>query len=170
MAGADVVVVKAMLVGDSNVGKTSLTDSICRNRPNKGVSTTGVDVINFRYTTFSNGPKEYHLYLSDVSGLQRHRDFISSNYAWYNQMILVFDICSLDSFESLEKNWVPDVQKLNSTCKFVLVGNKTDLMRYRTVSKEQALEFAQKLDCAYVEVNSHFIDPLIDQMTIFNKD
>ena len=69
-------------------------------------------------------------------------------------MLLLFDITDRKSFEACV-DFINDIREnSDSTCKVYLVGNKIDLVDQRTVSKEEANLFANKLNLVYVETSA----------------
>jgi GTPase SAR1 family protein len=68
--------------------------------------------------------------------------------------ILVYDVTSLESFQSLEE-WIRGIGANSPTNSIkLLVGNKDDLTEKRQVSKEMAKEFAEKNSLRFTETNA----------------
>ena len=68
--------------------------------------------------------------------------------------LLVYDIASRDSFNSLQ-NWLTDARNLASpSIIIILVGNKKDLDAQREVSFQEASQFAKENDLIFIECSA----------------
>ncbi|KAJ2012829.1 Ras- protein Rab-18-B, partial [Coemansia sp. S680] len=95
---------KILLVGDSNVGKSSIllrfTDDHFLS-PEDTSATIGVD---FKVKMYDLDGTRYKLTIWDTAGQERFRTLTSSYYRGAQGVILVYDVCSRESFEHLN-NW-----------------------------------------------------------------
>ena len=67
---------------------------------------------------------------------------------------MFFDITEQYSFANL-KQWLYEIEKFSGeNVRVVMVGNKCDLEKKRTVSKEEAIEFANKNKLHYIETSA----------------
>lgn len=79
----------------------------------------------------------------DTAGQERFRSVTRSYYRGAAGALLVYDIASRDSFNSLQ-NWLSDARNLASpNIVIILVGNKKDLESHREVSYQEASQFAK---------------------------
>ena len=103
---------KVLLVGNSDVGKSSLilryVDQIWND---VFVPTIGVD---FKVKSLEIENKSIKLQIWDTAGQERFRNVISSYFKGAHGILLIFDITSRDSFKELE-NWLAEVEKNAST-------------------------------------------------------
>ncbi|CAO3691957.1 unnamed protein product [Rhizopus microsporus] len=118
---------KLLLIGNSNVGKSSLllqfTDDTFL--PQEEVSATiGVD---FKVSMMEVNGKTYKLTIWDTAGQERFRTLTSSYYRGAQGVILVYDVSNRETFDALS-NWWNEVNTYCSTPDVVkmIVGNKVD--------------------------------------------
>jgi len=162
-------IVRVVLAGESGVGKTTLVSRLT-DEPVEPLQKSIIGVTMIRLNSRANGVR-YKVQLWDPSGLDEFRKCVTAYFANAQMVILVFDMCSRDSFDAIKVRWAPDVRLRNSVCPFVLVGTKADLTDHRKVSKEEADEYAVRLGCAYVEVGSGIdLDPLRDVLRDANYE
>lgn len=68
--------------------------------------------------------------------------------------MLVFDITKHETFKNCER-WLSELRDhADQNIVIMLVGNKTDLRHLRTVSTEEATEFAEKHNLAFIETSA----------------
>lgn len=136
-----VYVSKIVLLGNDNVGKTSLCLKFIKNVFKKNVeSTIGV---NF-YTKYLNyHGKEYKLVLWDTSGHERFRCILRNYYKLANLFILMFDLGNIKSFESLPY-WLDQIEINNPVKKnkILVIANKSD--NDRQISDDAIKIFSDK--------------------------
>lgn len=115
---------KLLLIGDTNIGKSSLllryTDNVFTNN---FMSTIGID---FRVKVLNYDNKKIKLQIWDTTGQER---FINITNAYYRNamlVLLVYDVTNMKSFENI-KIWMHHVKEHASKDVIVmLVGNKSD--------------------------------------------
>ncbi|XP_066247019.1 ras-related protein Rab-33B-like [Euwallacea similis] len=132
-------VYKVIVVGDANVGKTTVTYRFCEGKfLEHSEATIGVD---FRSRTLEIDGEYITLQLWDTAGQERYRmSMVRHYYRNTHAVVLVYDVTNLESFNSLVK-WVeestvncsPDVLK-------ILIGNKCDGLK--KVPTNEAQKFA----------------------------
>ncbi len=141
--------IKIIILGSSEVGKTSILDRYFKDvfRANH-LSTIGID---FQTKFFKFDSKKIKVNYTDTAGQEKFHA-ISINYLKAaNGVILVFDVTNPDTFDALE-GWLHDLKENNKfDVKKVLIGNKIDLEDKRKISKEQAEKFAEEIGCKYYE-------------------
>ena len=108
-------------------GKTCLCKRLIYNEYNKydlSISTTGID--NYSKKINSDG-KEINLTLYDTPGAERFKNICFLSIKKSDCAILLFDITSRSSFESMDF-WVKKIVKNYKNIKLIyLIGNKIDL-------------------------------------------
>lgn len=142
---------KILVLGDSNVGKTSIINSYCNNELSDS-NTIGVD-FNCKITEINNKLIKFNIW--DTSGDYKFRNIVNRYYKGSRGIILVFDITNYDSFENLY-NWMNDINENsdNFFIPIILVGNKCDLVDKREVPESEIIEFCNELDIDYIEVSA----------------
>ena len=141
--------IKIIILGSSEVGKTSILDRYFKDsfRENR-LSTIGID---FQTKFFKFDSKKVKVNYTDTAGQEKFHA-ISINYLKAaNGVILVYDVTHPETFEALE-GWLKDLKDNNKfDVKIVLIGNKVDLVDERKVTKEEGEAFAESIGCKYYE-------------------
>ena len=139
-------VIKVVLVGDSDTGKTSLLSRYIEGGDycNECIkSTIGVE---FRYKTEVVGGREVTLQVWDTAGQERYRSIYSAYYRNVNFAVVVFSADNQDSFSSVQR-WIKDIRSVNTGgVSIALVKNKFDLLTTFTSSGKKK---ANELGCFY---------------------
>ena len=116
--------IKLVLLGDSNVGKTSIFKRyIYKKLDNKIGATIGVD---FETKDFIYKDKNYKIVLYDTAGQERFRSITNAYFKTGNGYFIVFDLTNEDSLKSV-KEWIESLREANDKCKILILGNKDDL-------------------------------------------
>lgn len=147
------VVVKAVIIGDSGVGKTSLLHRFSSSEWNPHyIATIGVD---FKALTIERNAKIVKVQLWDTAGQERFRTITHAYYRGAHCVLMVYDVTNRESLEHLQF-WMKDVQRYaNSGTPMVLVGNKSDMVRHRVVPPEEGRAVADAMGCAaYIETSA----------------
>lgn len=141
---------KAIFVGDSSVGKTSIINYIVFGTCGDNQKTTvGIDYFTFNKTF---GDKTLNMQLWDTAGQEKFHSLIPSYIRDSTVALLVFDITSKKSFENLQM-WHQTI--LNTTkIPIFVVGNKVDLDFDRQVESEEGEKFAKEIDSLYFEASA----------------
>mmetsp|Transcript_14116 Transcript_14116/g.10173 ORF Transcript_14116/g.10173 Transcript_14116/m.10173 type:complete len:156 (+) Transcript_14116:178-645(+) len=94
------------------------------------------------------------LNLWDTAGQERFKSLIPSYIKDSAVAIVVYDITSRQSFNSVEK-WIEDAKNLrDDDVLLILAGNKSDLSEARQVSTQEGLDFAAKRGILYFETSA----------------
>ena len=143
---------KIVVIGDINVGKTSILSRFRYGSFEQSyMPTLGIDF--FTKNLFYED-KTIRLILWDTAGQERFRSLIPSYLKNADCIIIVYDITNKDSFNSLT-NWLSDAK--NNTIEgtiFVICGNKIDLKEKRVVTNEEIDEYIKKENLLYVECSA----------------
>lgn len=120
--------IKICMVGDKNVGKTSLFLRLSRNRfESRYVPTVGLE---FQVAFVkSNRNHVSKLQLWDIGGDIRYNLMVNSYYRGAGIIIMVFDLSNGQSLKQLINDQKHLREYESHGAKFVLVGNKSDLDR-----------------------------------------
>ncbi|OHT09115.1 small GTP-binding protein [Tritrichomonas foetus] len=98
--------------------------------------------------------KTIKLRIWDTAGQEKYRSIGKAYYRNAIGIILVFALNDVKSFESISL-WLQKVQQYcHPNAKFLLVGNKNDLMIERYVSQEKIEEFVHKHNLDYCEASA----------------
>ena len=164
---------KILLIGDTQVGKTSLllnyTDHIF---PEEHIATIGVE---YKDKFIIKDNYNIRLQIWDTAGQERFHSITKNIYRNANGVLFVYDITNQESFNNI-KNWIKDLQNVGKDIKGVIIGNKIDLEKNRIITKEDLEEIAKKYEMPFLEtsvknninINEAF-ELIIDEL-LKNKD
>ena len=130
---------KILLLGDSNVGKTSLilkyVDGFF---PELFISTIGVD---YKEKKVKLKGININLQIWDTCGQERYRSLSSTFIKNADGIIFVYDVTNEESFQHI-KEWIIQSDNVNNHFKKTIVGNKIDLPEdKRKVRKETLIKY-----------------------------
>lgn len=149
-------VLKLLMIGESNVGKSSIILRFTEDEFYENMqSTVGMDYKTKQITIDGNVIK---LAIWDTAGQERFRTLTPSYYRDGQGAILVYDVTDRVTFVKLE-TWL---NELNTYCNKtdivkMVVGNKIDLPN-REVSTEEGLQFARRHQTLYIESSAKTAD------------
>lgn len=142
---------KICIIGDSNVGKTSIikryVDDVF------GLTEPSIGACNHRRMIKLSSGEEMDLEIWDTAGQERFKSIVPMYYKGSKGIIIVFDITNTESFEGA-KTWVRDLSSHNNTAILALVGNKSDLVDKRSITYENAKFFANQNNLLYFETSA----------------
>jgi small GTP-binding protein len=130
---------KLIVIGDSGVGKSCLTNNAIKNTFDDAYNAT----VGFEFFTFNirfNG-KIVKLQIWDTCGQELYRSLITNFYRNSSLAMMVYSINSKESFDNVEM-WLRELRThSNPDVKVFLIGNKSDLEAEREVTTEQGENF-----------------------------
>ncbi len=143
---------KLILIGNSGVGKSSILQRYMNKTFEESYKCTiGVD---FLMKSVEVKGKTVKLQLWDTAGQEKYKSMVASYYRGANVALVVFDITSRSSFESLPL-WIENYYKNGPEQKnIILIGNKKDMVDQRQVTQEEAEEFSETNNMIYFETSA----------------
>ena len=135
----DMLTFKIIIIGNSGVGKTSITTSAVKNVfINDYKSTIGMEIFSL-YLKVNDKPIKLQIW--DTCGQEIYRSLIKNFYRNSSLAIIVYSIDKKNSFKDIDL-WIKEI-KVNSSpdIKIVLIGNKSDLDKDRQVSYEEGKKY-----------------------------
>jgi small GTP-binding protein len=151
------VTTKAVIVGDSAVGKTSLLLRFCHETFQKDYKATiGVD---FEVETFTVLSVPFTLQLWDTAGAERFKCIAASYYRGANVIVIVFDMSNINTLRSV-RQWRDEAchnaQTESAQQLVFLVGTKKDLLCESAFHQvdQQGLAMASELKAEYWSLSS----------------
>ena len=132
---------KIIVIGDSGVGKSCLTNRATTNLFEDTYSAT----VGFEFLSFNVKIEEkvVKLQIWDTCGQELYRSLITNFYRNSSLAIIVYAINSKDSFENIEM-WLRELRThSNPDAKVFLIGNKIDLENERKITREQGENYAK---------------------------
>ena len=143
---------KLIVIGDSGVGKSSLTNKAVKDVfSNNFLPTVGFEFFSFMVKI---NDKILKLHIWDTCGQELYRSLVANFYKNCSLAILVYAIDNNDSFKNLSL-WLKDL-KINSNpdAKMILIGNKCDLVDERKISYEEGEKFSKDFEFEFFSETS----------------
>ena len=136
---------KIIIVGDVNVGKTSLFDYYTsRDSENKP---TMVPFMKKKYISFEDKTIAIHIW--DTCGMECYRSIVDSFYENAKGAFVVYDITNEQSFNSVDE-WIGKLSEIDPI--ITILGNKCDLVD-RKISKDEGNKIAAKYKAKFFEIS-----------------
>ena len=148
--------VKVVVIGDSNVGKTSLIQMFEHNRFSESFKPTiGADFSNKEIDT-EDGPVILQIW--DTAGQERFQSLSSAFYRGADCCILVYDVTNQQSFFHLD-NWkqiflTKSQPQSPEQFPFLVIGNKIDLADHRMVPSVDGKHYAELNGMGFIEASA----------------
>jgi small GTP-binding protein len=148
---------KIVMLGDSGVGKTSLVARLTNpNAPlNHDISATMGIEFDTQMLDTPHGKVKAQIW--DTAGQERFaRVLLPTYFRKAKGVILVYDVTSSKSFESLAERWMAQLNDHANSDELakLLVGNKCDLEDGREVSRERAEAFCNEFGMEHLETSA----------------
>eukprot|EP00026_Physarum_polycephalum_P014565 Phypoly_transcript_15094.p1 GENE.Phypoly_transcript_15094~~Phypoly_transcript_15094.p1 ORF type:complete len:258 (+),score=41.33 Phypoly_transcript_15094:111-884(+) len=141
---------KIIVVGDHNVGKTSMMRRYVEDQYSDGYKATiGVDFMCQKYHILD---VEFTLHIWDTAGQEQFKSVSRAYFRGASAVILAFDLGNPESLDST-REWLQDVQRENTGELLIfLVGTKSDM--FHGVDSETGQQVAAQLNAEYWECSS----------------
>ena len=153
MADSRRTVIPLMLLGDGQVGKTSLTKRLTGNVFEDSQLTT-IGKESYVYLTQLHG-YDVKMKIWDTAGQERFKSMSVNVIKNVEGLILTYSIASRESFQNLE-SWLKQLNDADDLSKkpIIIVGNKSDLEATREVSKDEGKQFADNHGYHFFETSA----------------
>ena len=164
--------IKVILIGDTQVGKTSLINVTVGTGFNPDEQVTISASCSSKKLMIND--KKYNINLWDTAGQEEYRGIAQLFYKGADIVILVYDISSLSSFNSLE-NWYEICEDtIGNEHIYGIVGNKNDLYLQSETNVNDAKKFAESKNAKFKLVSAKddpkgFVDFLEELIINYNK-
>ena len=142
---------KILLLGESQVGKTSFINRYINDKFDNTLLTMGIDS---SLKTLKRNNKTVYLKIYDTAGQERFRSIVQNFYKGADGIILIYDVTNLASFKAI-KNWVEGIKDnidINEIG-LVIVGNKIDLPG-KVITDEEKEELENSLNTKIIEASA----------------
>jgi small GTP-binding protein len=153
---------KVVLLGDSQVGKTSIIACQLQNRPpDAPMATVGCHCSEIAATVDG---RQVVLQVWDTAGQEAYRSLVPVYLRGARAALLVYDVTEQISFDSVP-GWHELLQVVHSGAAIFLVANKIDLAAAEVVKDERAMAFARQFNFHFFRVSAvtgHGITELFD--------
>ena len=162
---------KIVLLGDVNVGKTSIASRYCKNSFNEHHINTIGGAYQQQKVVLSNGAM-IKLHIWDTSGQERFRAMTNLYYRDAQVAILTYDITNESTFASIDF-WIQELKYKveNENMILCLVGNKCDVNQEdRKITNFKGKNYAQENNMIFFETSAKTGEGVKDLfVTIANK-
>ena len=143
---------KIVMLGDQNVGKTSIINRFKHNKFVGNIEPTLA--LDFQSKEIFIDNINVKLLLYDTAGQEKFRTLIPLYTREANIIFFIYDITNSDSFHNIEK-WYNSLENVNKNeAIFFLVGNKIELNDERKVPEEEARAYANRYNFIFQEVSA----------------
>ena len=143
--------VKAVLLGESGVGKTCIIARFINNTfENNIMSTTGASYAGKTLSFDEFGGKCIKFEIWDTAGQEKYRALTKIFYKDAGDAILVYDITRKESFDEIKEYWYNQIKECAP--KNIVIGiaaNKCDLYDNEQVSEDEARNFANEIGAVF---------------------
>jgi len=157
---------KVPVAGDGAVGKTSL---IVRYTQGTFTDTYKMTIgTSFAVKTVDLGNVIVKLQIWDLAGQPHFGGVRPLFYQGSTGVIYVFSVIDRSSFDHLA-GWLEETRKNAGNIPGILIGNKTDLLDQRVVSREEAESFATQAGLHYVETSAKMDENVGDAFILMAK-
>ena len=133
---------KIIVIGDSGVGKSCLTNKATKNVFEDTYNAT----VGFEFFSFNLklDEKIIKLQIWDTCGQEIYRSLITNFYRNSSLAVMVYAINNRESFENIDI-WLKELRThSNPDTKVFLIGNKVDLEEDRVIKREQGEEYSKE--------------------------
>ena len=147
----DEIDIKILLVGDANVGKTSLLFRyIDDNFPDKHMATVGVE---YRIKKIEYRGFKIKLQIWDTAGQEKFHSITKNFFRGADGILFIYDITNQHSFDNI-KNWIKEADDIDNSLKKILLGNKSDLINIKSVKEEEVENFLKENNLEWYEISA----------------
>ena len=118
---------KIIIIGEPAVGKTSLVKKFVSGQFTKDYRSSIGTNIYIKKIVLDNKVRTT-LQLWDIAGQERWINMRHAYYAGTKGVLIVGDLTRKNTFDQIEKFWVPDIKEYCSSAPITLLANKHDLV------------------------------------------
>ncbi|KAM6435957.1 EF-hand calcium-binding domain-containing protein 4B [Liasis olivaceus] len=143
---------KIVLVGNSNVGKTSFLKQLCEDHFSPGTAATvGVD---YCMKTMTLDDSQVVLQLWDTAGQERYRSITKQFFRKADGVVVMYDVTARDTFVAV-KQWLGSIEEATGeNIPVLLLGNKIDKEKEREVPNGLGEHLAKDYSLIFYECSA----------------
>ncbi|MBY8985144.1 MAG: GTP-binding protein [Candidatus Lokiarchaeota archaeon] len=133
-------IIKITLLGEKNVGKTSLVYRYIENKFRENYKATlGVNLLKKDMDVDANSVSAQ---VWDLGGQESFRSLRKLYLEGANGALIIFDLTDKKSFDKLNE-WIDSFREARGDQPIVLIGNKADLGNQRKITDKEASNYAK---------------------------
>ena len=153
MSEENEIELKAILLGDSGVGKTNLINTCVGLEFKDVLNTTLSGSYIQKELTINN--KKYLINLWDTAGQETYQSITKLFIKGSEIVIFVYDITDIKSFEHIE-DWINICNEIIDNPNYLcgIIGNKSDLYLNEQISEEKAKKYAKDKNMPFAVVSA----------------
>lgn len=138
---------RVLLIGDSQVGKTSLLTRFVSNQFTPQVSTIGVD-FRVRVCETDRGPIRFQVW--DTAGQERFRCITKAYFRGADVIAMVYDVSQPETLQALDY-WYTTIQDIVPEVSLIVIGNKREGDSF---NGNKGREWSNKRNILYAECSA----------------
>lgn len=157
---------KFIIVGDHEVGKTSIVRRFVENRySNDYRATIGLNILSHTYKFLDT---MINFIIWDFGAQKYFRRVRKTYYQGAHSAFIMFDLTNRETFENLN-NWFLEIKDyIEREIPIVVVGNKNDLENERDVTYQEGVGYAMKIGASYIETSAKTGDNVEDAFALIS--
>jgi len=134
-------IIKICLLGEANVGKTSLVYRFIENKFRENYkSTLGVNLLKKDMDVEQYG--EVSAQIWDLGGQESFKSLRKLYLEGANGALLVYDMTSKKTYEKID-DWIRDFREARDDAPIILIGNKSDLETQIEITESESKDYAK---------------------------
>lgn len=139
-----------VVVGDAEVGKTAMLTCYGTGQYRNEYIATVAQSFNIRVDIFD---ERVEVDIHDTGGLDQHADCRRHLYNRADLFIICFSLVEKSTFLHVQQMWIPELERLRPSIKYMIVGTKADLRTDSPyhVKHSEGAKLAKQLGCPYLE-------------------
>jgi small GTP-binding protein len=144
--------IKLVLVGNTNVGKTSIVKTaITGSFTGDATSTLGA---SYSTKSFQINSRNIRLQIWDTAGQEKYRGMTPMYYHNAQVALVVYSVADRETFDAVD-GWIKSLKdNADSNIITFVIGNKTDLSDQRQISSDEGNEKATRAGAEFAEVSA----------------
>jgi len=145
-------IIKIVLLGEANVGKTSLLYRYVENKFRDNYkSTLGVNLL--KKDLVMEGYGDIAVQIWDLGGQESFKNLRRLYLEGANGGLVIYDATQKSSFDKLV-DWIQDFRNARGNVPLLLIGNKVDLADKIKISDKEAKKYAKENNMDYVSTSA----------------